>query len=149
VADARTRQVVLIVEDVSLGPMAAVGMGRGSRSCEVLEAPAPTRPILLLEARRDITMVFTDVEMPGSMDRLRIAQRVRGRMRADQVSSRRRPFTSVRDGDLPSGGLFFARTLQPCRDFQRLTGRHRPNLEQGLLGDCARASIADKKSQAS
>jgi hypothetical protein len=29
--------------------------------------------ILLLEARRDITVVFTDVEMPGSMHGFRLA----------------------------------------------------------------------------
>jgi CheY-like chemotaxis protein len=32
-----------------------------------------------MEARRDITVVFTDIQMPGSMDGLKLARVVRGR----------------------------------------------------------------------
>jgi two-component system, response regulator PdtaR len=78
VADAPTRQVVLIVEDEALVRMAAVGMVEEA-GFEVLEATSADEAILLLEARRDITVVFTDVEMPGSMDGLRLAHAVRGR----------------------------------------------------------------------
>jgi two-component system, response regulator PdtaR len=34
---------------------------------EILEATNADEAILLLEARLDITVVFTDIEMPGSM----------------------------------------------------------------------------------
>jgi len=43
--------------------MAAVGMVEEA-GFEVLEATSADEAILLLEARRDITVVFTDVEMP-------------------------------------------------------------------------------------
>jgi CheY-like chemotaxis protein len=78
VADASTRQVVLIVEDEALVRMTAVDMIEEA-GFEILEASNADEAILLLEARRDITVLFTDIEMPGSMDGLRLAQAVRGR----------------------------------------------------------------------
>jgi CheY-like chemotaxis protein len=63
VADASTRQVVLIVEDEALVRMTAVDMVEEA-GFEVLEATNADEAILLLEARRDITVVFTDIEMP-------------------------------------------------------------------------------------
>jgi DNA-binding LytR/AlgR family response regulator len=66
------------------------------------------RILLLLVARRDITVVFTDIEMPGSMAGLRLARAVRGRWPPIKIIT-----TSgrcvVHDGDLPSGGLFLAK----------------------------------------
>jgi CheY-like chemotaxis protein len=64
VADAPARQVVLIVEDEALVRMTAVDMIEEA-GFEVLEAANADEAILLLEARRDITVVFTDIEMPG------------------------------------------------------------------------------------
>src|SRR3984893_15167687 len=64
VADAPSRQVVLIVEDEALVRMTAVDMIEVA-GFEVLEATNADEAILLLEARRDITVVFTDIEMPG------------------------------------------------------------------------------------
>jgi CheY-like chemotaxis protein len=79
VADTSSRQVVLIVEDEALVRMTAVDMIEEA-GFEILEAAnADEATILLLEARRDITVVFTDIEVPGSMDGLRLAQAVRGR----------------------------------------------------------------------
>ena len=104
VADASTRQVVLIVEDEALVRMTAVDMIEEA-GFEILEASNGDEAILLLEARRDITVLFTDIEMPGSMDGLRLAQAVRGRWPPIKIIA-----TSgrcvVRDCDLPSGGLF-------------------------------------------
>jgi CheY-like chemotaxis protein len=111
VANAPTRQVVLIVEDEALVRMAAVDMVEEA-GFEVLEATNADEAILLLEARRDITVVFTDIEMPGSMDGLRLAQAVRGRWPPIKIIA-----TSGRcvlgDGDLPSGGLFLKKPYSP------------------------------------
>jgi CheY-like chemotaxis protein len=70
--------VVLIVEGKALVRMTAVGMVEEA-GFEVLEATNADEAILLLEARRDITVIFTDIEMPGSIDGLRLAAAVRGR----------------------------------------------------------------------
>src|ERR1700726_1852358 len=107
VADASTRQVVLIVEDEALVRMTALDMIEEA-GFEILEATNADEAILLLEARRDITVVFTDIEMPGSMNGLRLAEAIRGRWPPIKIIA-----TSghcvVRDGDLPSGGLFLAK----------------------------------------
>src|ERR1700726_168716 len=106
VADASTRQVVFIVEDEALVRMTAVGMIEEA-GFEVLEATNADEAIVLLEARHDITVVFTDIEMPGSMDGLRLAQAVRGRWPPIKIIATSGRYV-VRDGDLPSGGLFLA-----------------------------------------
>ena len=84
----------------------------GEAGFEVLEATNADEAILLLEARRDITVVFTDIEMPGSMDGLRLAAAVRGRWPPIKIIA-----TSgrcvVRDGDLPSGGVFLPKPYSP------------------------------------
>jgi two-component system, response regulator PdtaR len=104
VADAPSRQMVLIVEDEALVRMTAVGMIEEA-GFEVLEATNADEAIVLLEARHDITVVFTDIEMPGSMDGLRLAQAVRGRWPPIKIIATSGRYV-VRDGDLPSGGLF-------------------------------------------
>ena len=72
------RPVVLIVEDEFLLRMDAVDMIAGA-GFEVVEAANADQAIEILEARRDITVVFTDIQMPGSMDGLKLARAVRGR----------------------------------------------------------------------
>ena len=45
----------------------------------VLEAPDADAAILLMESRPDIRVVFSDLEMPGSMDGLRLIHAIRER----------------------------------------------------------------------
>ena len=80
--------------------------GNGRR-CRVRrrEASNADEAIAILEARSDIHIVFTDIQMPGSMDGLKLAWFVRDRWPPIKlvVTSRRVAFA---EGDLPSGGLF-------------------------------------------
>jgi CheY-like chemotaxis protein len=82
---------------------------------EVLEATNADEAMLLLQARRDITVVFTDVEMPGSMDGLRLAQAVRRRWPPPIKIIASSGRSVVRDGDLPSGGLFLRKPYGPAQ----------------------------------
>jgi len=107
VAGATSRQVVLIVEDESLVRMTAVDMIEEA-GFDVLEATNADEAILLLEARPDITVVFTDIEMPGSMDGLRLAQAIRGRWPPIKIIATSGRYV-IGDGELPSGGLFLAK----------------------------------------
>jgi len=107
VADTPSRQVVLIVEDEALVRMTALDMIEEA-GFEILEATNADEAILLLEARRDITVVFTDIEMPGSMNGLRLAEAVRDRWPPVKIIATSGHYV-VRDGDLPSGGLFLAK----------------------------------------
>ena len=61
------RPVVLIVEDEFLLRMDAVDV-IGAAGFEVAEAANADQAIEILESRPDITVVFTDIQMPGSMD---------------------------------------------------------------------------------
>src|SRR5258708_9390406 len=70
------RPVVLIVEDEFLLRMDAVDM-IAAAGFEVVEAGNADEAIDILEARRDITVVFTDIQMPGSMDGFKLARAVR------------------------------------------------------------------------
>ena len=91
-ADTPSRQVVLIVEDEALVRMTAVDMIEEA-GFEILEATNADKAMLLLEARLNITVVFTDIEMPGSMNGLRLAEAIRGRWPPIK-SSRHRVITS-------------------------------------------------------
>ena len=72
------RPVVLAVEDEPLILMLAVDMIRDA-GFEPLWASNADEAIRILEGRDDIRIVFTDINMPGSMDGIKLAQAVRGR----------------------------------------------------------------------
>ena len=72
------RPVVLAVEDEPLILMLAVDMIRGA-GFEPLWASNADEAVSILESRDDIKIVFTDINMPGSMDGIKLAQAVRGR----------------------------------------------------------------------
>ena len=98
------RPVVLIVEDEFLLRIDAADM-IAAAGFEVIEAANADRAIEVLEARRDITVVFTDIQMPGSMDGLKLARAVRGRwppIKIVATSGR----LNVGELDLPEGGRF-------------------------------------------
>ncbi len=105
------RPVVLIVEDEQLLRMDAVEMIR-SAGFEVVEAENADDAIEILEVRRDISVVFTDIQMPGSMDGLKLARAVRGRWPPIKIVA-----TSGRVGvsqdDLPEGGRFVPKPYSP------------------------------------
>src|SRR5450631_638954 len=98
------RPVVLIVEDECMLRMSAADV-IGDAGFDVVEAGDADEAIAILEARPDIHIVFTDIQMPGSMDGLKLARFVRGRWPPIKIVA-----TSgnsvVRDGDLPEGGVF-------------------------------------------
>jgi CheY-like chemotaxis protein len=101
---AAERPVVLIVEDEFLVRMNAVEMIEEA-GFEVIEAGNADEAIAILEIRADIRVVFTDIQMPGSMDGWKLAAAVRGRWPPIKIIA-----TSghcvIREGDLPMGGVF-------------------------------------------
>ena len=103
---AASRPVVLIVEDEFLLRMNAVDMIRAA-GFEAVEAGNADEAIEILESRLDITVVFTDVQMPGSMDGLKLAQAVRGRWPPIKiVATSGHVHVHVTETDLPDGGRF-------------------------------------------
>lgn len=72
------RPVVLVVEDESLLRMMAVDLVEEA-GFEALEAADADEAVRILESRLDIRLVFTDIQMPGSIDGLKLAACVRDR----------------------------------------------------------------------
>ena len=75
---ANTLPAVLIVEDETLIRMDAVGMIMEA-GFSTYEASSADQAILLMEQHAEIGILFTDIEMPGSMDGLKLAAFVRDR----------------------------------------------------------------------
>ena len=101
------KPVVLVVEDESLIRTNAVEMVE-TAGFQAISASDADEAIRILESRNDIRAVFTDVQMPGSMDGLRLARVVRSRWPpvALIVTSGR---TKIPEDNLPSGGRFLGK----------------------------------------
>lgn len=105
--------MVLIVEDEFLLRMDAVDMIAGA-GFQVVEAANADQAIEILESRRDITVVFTDIQMPGSMDGLKLARAIRGRWPPIKIVATSGRIT-VGEPDLPEGGRFLRKPYSPLQ----------------------------------
>lgn len=111
------KKVVLVVEDEPLLLMAAVDLVEEA-GFEALEARNADEAIELLNARQDIRIVFTDIDMPGSMDGMKLAAMVRDRWPPVEiiiVSGHRK----VTYDDLPDRSVFFSKPY----DISRVTAQ--------------------------
>ena len=98
------RPIVLIVEDEFLVRMSAVKMIENA-GFDTLEAGNADEAITILEDRSDIRIVLTDIQMPGSMDGLKLAAAVRGRWPPIKIIATSGRHV-LREGELPTGALF-------------------------------------------
>jgi two-component system, response regulator PdtaR len=107
------RPVVLVVEDESLIRSTATNMVEEA-GFEAIAAADADEAIRILESRNDISAVFTDVQMPGSMNGLRLAWVVRNRWPpvALILTSGQ---TDLPSTDLPSGGRFLRKPYLPSQ----------------------------------
>jgi CheY-like chemotaxis protein len=104
VASASNPLVVLVVEDDFLLRTLAVEVVEEA-GFVALEARDADEAVALLESRADISLLFTDIDMPGSMDGLKLAHAVRGRwppIKILVVSGKVR----LEPSQLPSNGRF-------------------------------------------
>ena len=102
--------VVLVVEDEPLLRMLAVDVVEEAGFIAI-EAGDADEAVILLESRTDITLLFTDINMPGSMDGLKLAHAVRDRWPPIKilVVSGKQQFQSF---DLPSNSCFVGKPYQ-------------------------------------
>ena len=105
------RPVVLIVEDEFLLRMDAVDMVRNA-GFEAVEASNADEAIAILEANLNIHVVFTDIQMPGSMDGLKLARFVKDRWPPIKIVATSGRLRIGRD-DLPEGGRFLPKPYTP------------------------------------
>jgi CheY-like chemotaxis protein len=117
------RPVILIVEDEFLLRKDAAEI-IAKAGFEVVEAANADEAIAILEARSDIHVVFTDIQMPGSMDGLKLARFVRGRWRPIKIVTTS-GFVRVGEADLPEGSRFLSKPYRPAQiveTLQEMTG---------------------------
>src|SRR4051794_38641536 len=104
--------VILLVEDEVLVRMVAVDVLEGA-GFTVLESTNAEEALRLLESRPDVQVLFTDVNMPGALDGLGLAQSVHERSPGVDIligSGRIRPDP----GELPPGTQFIAKPYAPA-----------------------------------
>jgi CheY-like chemotaxis protein len=95
---------VLVVEDDILVRMDCAEM-LSKAGYQVLEAKDADEAIDLLSKQPDIAAIFTDIEMPGSMDGLRLARAVRDRWPPVKILATS-AHAHFNQHDLPEGGRF-------------------------------------------
>jgi CheY-like chemotaxis protein len=98
------KPVMLIVEDEYLLRMDSVEVLEGA-GFEVIPVANADEAIAILSARSDIHLVFTDIQMPGSMDGLKLAQFVRDRWPPIKIVATSGHVRTA-DEDLPAGSVF-------------------------------------------
>jgi CheY-like chemotaxis protein len=102
---------VLVVEDDFLNRLHAVNLVEDAGYLAV-EASNADEAITILEARKDIRIVFTDIDMPGSMDGLKLAHAIRERWPPIELILTSGHF-DLSDDEIPERGRFFPK---PYRD---------------------------------
>ena len=102
---------VLVVEDDFLNRLHAVNLVEDAGYIAV-EASDADEAITILEARKDIRIVFTDIDMPGSMDGLKLAHAIRERWPPIELILTSGHF-DIRNDEIPERGRFFPK---PYRD---------------------------------
>jgi CheY-like chemotaxis protein len=114
------RGAVLVVEDHPLVRMAVVEV-MIEAGFEVLDASGPGEAIRMLEARPDIHLVFTDAEMPGTMDGIELAHYIRNRwppVKLIVVSGKK----EIASEELPAGARFFHKPYRETSIVEAMVG---------------------------
>jgi CheY-like chemotaxis protein len=117
------KPVILVVEDEVIIRMMAVLVAEDS-GFEVLSAATSDGAIKILESRSDVRLMFTDVNMPGSIDGLKLAHAVRRRWPPVEllVTS---AFSDILAEDLPERGRYLAKPYDVTalsEAFQQMAG---------------------------
>ena len=117
---ARSEGVVLVVEDHPLVRMSVLEV-IVEAGFETIEASSTAEAIRLLEARPDIHLVFTDAEMPGTMDGLELAHYIRNRwppVKLIVVSGK----LVIDPQELPPGARFFPKPYRETTLVEAMVG---------------------------
>ena len=104
------RPTVLVVEDELVLRMRALDIVHDA-GFNAVEAVNADQALLILESRSDISLLFTDIQMPGSIDGLKLAHEVHSRwpvIKIVLVSGQVR----LTDADKPADSRFFGKPLE-------------------------------------
>ena len=138
---------VLIVEDEMMLRMRAVDIVEDAGFSPV-QAVNADEALSILESRADISLLFTDIQMPGSMDGLKLAHAVHDRWPAIKiilVSGQVNPS----DAERPAESRFFGKPLsdaQMIAELQAMVGagalKTVPNASLLLVDELGRSSVS-------
>jgi two-component sensor histidine kinase/CheY-like chemotaxis protein len=142
---------VLVVEDEMVLRMRAVDIVEDAGFMPV-EAVNADEAIAILESRSDIDLLFTDIQMPGSMDGLKLAHAVHDRwpgIKIILVSGQVKPS----DAERPADSRFFGKPLgvgQMINELQAMIGEgaleivpHAPAAQSGVAVDPSSRSVQE------
>ena len=119
-----SKPIVLVVEDEMVLRMRAVDIVEDAGFVPI-EAVSADQAIKILESRDDISLLLTDVQMPGSMDGLKLAHTAHTRwphIKIILVSGH----VAITDADKPSDSKFFPKPLevkQMILELQEMIGK--------------------------
>ena len=122
------KAVILVVEDEAIIRMGAVQMLEDA-GFTVVEAGNAHDAVSILEGRNDVRAIFTDINMPGTMDGMRLARMVRGRWPPIHVIVTS-GLVFPNNDDLPPGGKFIHKPYDPrhvIATLRELLGRTSPS----------------------
>jgi two-component sensor histidine kinase/ActR/RegA family two-component response regulator len=129
---------VLVVEDEMVLRMRAVDIVEDAGFTAV-EAVNAAEALSILESRSDISLLFSDIQMPGSMDGLKLAHAVHDRwpsIKIILVSGK----IELSDIDKPADSRFFRKPLEVDRmiaELQQMVGVGALKIVAGPAGDVA------------
>ncbi len=110
---AQKETTVIVVEDETLVRM-DIAMSLQDEGFIVLEASNADEAIGLLDAHPEIRLMFTDIDMPGSMDGLKLAKAVRDRWPPVKIIVAS-GHCRLTDELLPIEGKFFSKPYDHAR----------------------------------
>ncbi len=143
---AKPMSVVLVVEDELMLRMRAVDIVEDAGFLPV-EAVNADEAIQILESRDDISVLFTDIQMPGSMDGLRLAHLVHTRwphIKIILVSGQ----IAVTEEDRPEDSKFFPKPIeiqQMVLELQAMVGSGALRVLPTLSAENGSLTIENKK----
>src|ERR1700712_1709919 len=111
---------VLVVEDEMVLRMRAVDIVEDAGFTAV-EAVSADEALAILESRSDISLLFSDIQMPGSMDGLKLAHAVHDRwpsIKIILVSGK----IKLSDAERPADSRFFGKPLEVKQMIAELQG---------------------------
>jgi CheY-like chemotaxis protein len=103
-------QVVLVVEDEEILRMLAVEFVEDA-GFEAIEAKSADEAVQILERRMDIRIVFTDIDMPGSLDGIKLAACIRDRWPPIEIILTSGHY-APKSHELPSRAIFIPKPYQ-------------------------------------
>jgi CheY-like chemotaxis protein len=106
-----SKTIVLVVEDAPVLRLMAISVVEDA-GFDAIEAANADEAVRILESRDDIRIVFTDIDMPGSMDGMKLAACIRDRWPPVEIILTS-GYIAEKDVKLPERALFFAKPYRP------------------------------------